>query len=375
MENTESTNRCTLLIDGNWLLMSRMFAFKDYFLVGNSADEKTAGKCLLQDMLAKSINITINKFNGVVDNVVLVRDGGSWRKHIEKPAGYTETYKANRVKDSDLDWSYIYGALDSLADAASENGVTVSMAFDIEGDDWIWWWSRELNKKGVNCIIWSIDADLKQLVTCKNGVFTAWYENKPGLVLHKDMQLCQSLEQTIDMFMSYDTSLLAGNPLIKSLQLKCNKITYIDPADIIMKKVVCGDAGDNIKPVLQYENKGKTCKITENQWNKCANALKINGLDDFFNKTSPIAECIVHNKRSLPVSTQHVKDMLEYNKRLVWLDASVYPEHILEKMRENAGEYKTGAVEYMRYNYKTLASKKHDDEVAKIFEGADGLPF
>ena len=372
MEN----NKCTLIVDGNWLLMSRMFAFKEHFEVSNDAQRKTEGRMLLQEMMAKSINITINKFSDIVDNVVIVRDAGSWRKKVKKPAGYEEAYKGNRVKDSDLDWSYIFGALDDLMEAAASNNITVSSAYNVEGDDWAWHWSRKLNSEGVNCIIWSIDADLKQLVSYDNGVFTAWYEHKPGLVLHKKMQMSINEISVIDMFMNYQSNCMVINPLVKSLQLRCSKVTYIDPADIIESKIICGDAGDNIKPVVQWQSDGKSHKITEKQWAKCREDAGVDSLGTFFAKYNEIARLIASSKK-LPshLTKEHVMEMLEYNKQLVWLDRSVYPEKILEKMEEC--EYKTGGAEYIKHNYKTLIKGAQDEDAIKAFDDAmaDDLPF
>ena len=45
-----------------------------------------------------------------------------------------------------------------------KQGIVVSNHSSIEGDDWIWYWSRRLNEEGTSCIIWSSDNDLKQLV-------------------------------------------------------------------------------------------------------------------------------------------------------------------------------------------------------------------
>ena len=70
----------TLLIDGNWLLMSRLFAVKSYFNVQNDDEEKTKGTAELEDLMCRSINIVINKFEKVVDNIIIVADGGFLEK-------------------------------------------------------------------------------------------------------------------------------------------------------------------------------------------------------------------------------------------------------------------------------------------------------
>ena len=67
----------TLIIDGNWLLMSRLFACKSYFDVQNDETERKEGTAALEDLLCKSINLVINRFECVVDNFVIVGRGST----------------------------------------------------------------------------------------------------------------------------------------------------------------------------------------------------------------------------------------------------------------------------------------------------------
>ena len=150
----------TLLIDGNWLLMSRLFAVRSYFNVQNDDEEKQKGTAELEDLLCRSINLIINRYDGIVNNIVFVADGGSWRKDVEKPKFFDEVYKGNRIKDAEIDWTYVYQALEDILEMANSLGITACKAYGVEGDDWIQHWSRKLNNKGINCIIWSSDADL-----------------------------------------------------------------------------------------------------------------------------------------------------------------------------------------------------------------------
>ena len=75
-------SRCTLLVDGNWLLRSRKFAVEDKFAIG--LDDYTPGFIALKQLLSQSLIGMINALK-IVDDVIIVRDGGSWRKKLEKP--------------------------------------------------------------------------------------------------------------------------------------------------------------------------------------------------------------------------------------------------------------------------------------------------
>ena len=98
----------------------------------------------------------------------------------------------------------------------------------------------------LNCIIWSSDADLKQLVQVNNGCFTVWLNESqkgglPGLIVHKELD--DTAIDEIDMFMQVDKS----SPTLNEIMAHVNAVTYINPTDIVSTKVICGDKGDNIK--------------------------------------------------------------------------------------------------------------------------------
>ena len=78
-------NKCTLLIDGNWLLISRFSVMTQLFREDQPSIALEAATEDLRDMMAKSINIILNRFREI-DNVVMISDGGSWRKQLPVPA-------------------------------------------------------------------------------------------------------------------------------------------------------------------------------------------------------------------------------------------------------------------------------------------------
>lgn len=357
----------TLIIDGNWLLMSRLFACKSYFDVQNDETERNEGTAALEDLLCKSINLVINRFENVVDNFVIVGDGGSWRKDVEKPKGFETVYKGNRTKDVELDWKSIYQALDDVMERAEENGITVSKAPGIEGDDWVFHWSRYLNNHGTNCIIWSSDCDLKQLVQVKNGTFTAWLNESqkgglPGLVLHKDLN--DTLMDDIDMFMQIDNS----NPALDQLRIMVAAVTYINPDDIVCQKVVCGDRGDNIKSLITVQKGSRISRITENKWNDLKNDLNINSVKDFIEKRNDVCKKCSMMFPKEKISDEHTQDMLDYNMKLVYLNESAIPEKVQDIM--NSVEYKKPDLSYIKGNYKVLCKlQKRQENIEDIFEG------
>ena len=81
-------NKCTLLIDGNWLLISRFSVMTQLFKENQSEVALESATEDLRDMMARSINIILNRFKEI-DNIVMISDGGSWRKQLPVPVQNT----------------------------------------------------------------------------------------------------------------------------------------------------------------------------------------------------------------------------------------------------------------------------------------------
>jgi 5'-3' exonuclease len=357
-------NNCTLICDGNWLLVSRFSVINGGFEKNLSEAVKKQSQLELEELMAKSINIVINRFQDI-DNIILVTDGGSWRKQLSVPDCLQDiVYKGNRTQDKELDWSYIYGALNNLADRCKDIGITVSNHSSIEGDDWIWYWSRKLNSEGTSCIIWSSDNDLKQLVqTDKETLaFTAWFNDKNGIFFdnYYDDDIYEF--DLIDFFMK-PTKLFSQ--IFESVKSTVNH-TYINPDNIVMEKIICGDAGDNIQSVAIVKSNNKNFRVTQKMWNEIKENLHINNLTDFFNKTQKIAHNITNINKFSGYEVNNILTMIEYNKKLVWLNEQIIPDTIVLYM--NQCEYKLFDINYMRSNFKVLCDNTVNTNIEDIFE-------
>lgn len=366
----------TLLIDGNWLLMSRLFAVKEYFDKNNSEEEKLNGVNELKDLLCRSINIMINRFDNIIDNIIIIKDGGSWRKSLDKPSFLEENYKGNREKSIEYDWTYIFRSLDEIVERASEIGITACKAHNIEGDDWIYYWTKFLNNKGINCIIWSSDADLKQLVQVNSGAFTVWFNESghaglPGLFVHKDLD--DSKKDPIELFMDAYKS----NKNLDELCSLVQAVTYIDPDDVIENKIICGDTSDNIKSIIRIKKNNKTFRVSENEWKKQKSQLNITSLNDFFNRKNEICESFSKQKKYIECNKEQACEMFDYNTKLVWLNEKIIPKEIIDTMKKT--EYKKYDLSYIKNNYKVLSNTKTEEkQIEDIFDDIDitnDIPF
>lgn len=318
-------SKVTLCVDGNWLLMSRLSILRMRI-----SDEDTLVK-EVKLMMIKSINKILRDIPQI-DNVIFVADGGSWRNKIDVPEFLKKdhiTYKGNREKDKDLDWDKIFKGYDEFIDVLKETNVNVYREAGIEGDDWCYYWSNKLNSKGTNCIIWSRDKDLTQLVKIDKNTkcFTVCW-NKDYLTI-ENVEHENSLD--VDFFFtSYDNT--TNQNLLETICMKAKKIVEINPMDVVIDKTIRGDLGDNVLPMVT--KKGKT---SDKMFRVATKEIDFNL--DITNKNA-VAEYIDNllNKKSwigkASASANEVIEHFEYNKKLVWLDKSSYPDDILEKMEK-----------------------------------------
>lgn len=354
-------NKLTLICDANWLLLSRFSIMRDRFDIALPEVAKERARDELHELMAKSISIVLNRFS-IIDNIILVTDGGSWRKQLPVPKAIENvTYKGNRTSAKELDWKYIYGALTDLTDCCKELGVTVANHSSIEGDDWVWYWSRRLNAEGTSCIIWSSDNDLKQLIQNDSSTmaFTAWYNDKNGIWLESSMN--DEIVDELDFFMS---PIKVKSSILESLVQLSKSTSYINPDDIVMEKIICGDAGDNIKSVAKVVSGSKTYKVSNKIWQEIKSNLNIKSLNEFFEQKNNIIKSIAAIKKFIDCNVNDIDEMFDYNIKLVWLNETIIPETIIMYM--NQLEYNITDINYIRSNFRTMCRK--NNSIEDIFE-------
>ena len=317
-----SKSKLTLLIDGNWLLMSRLSVisnkyYDDYELCQD-----------LKLMLIKSINVVLRQFP-MIDNLIFCADAGSWRNKIELPKyliqqketeGIIVEYKGTRTRSSDINWELVFDAYDDFLLTLTQTGINVSREKDIEGDDWIYHWSKELNKQGTNCIIWTKDNDLKQLVhTDNNMCFTIWWNKDTGVFTDNYN------EEDLNFLFNYEFN--ENDILFNDIVKKSINVTKILPEQIIIDKIIKGDGSDNILPIIVRKSKTNSTKVFK------VSTKDINYELDFNNDTnvrSYIHELI--NKKNylgrIDKSEEDIVDHFKYNRTLIVLNDKYFPDYV-----------------------------------------------
>lgn len=323
-------NELTLIVDGNWLLMGSMYVHSSHFKVSNSDKAKENGVAKLCQHMYDQTMMTYNILG--CDNVVVVSDGGSWRKTLEKPTFHEEDYKGNRSKETELDWTYIYKAMDQYKAMMSDNGFLTCFEYQVEGDDWVWYWTNYLHKQGINCIIWTSDQDLQQLIRSGDAV-VAWYNNKK-------LVLDDSLNPSQDIL----TALMSPIYVVPCIDRIRTTKEYIKPAEIVIGKILNGDSGDNIMSIIRYKKGDRTYKLSSSDIKAMRSSIELNSFESCVENKERIADYITEHKKfkDYGFSKDDIMAMIEYNTKLVWLDKSSYPDDIIKKLAPYYKQYKVG---------------------------------
>ena len=330
-------SKLTLIVDGNWLLMSRLSVINHTY----DSDETMCRE--LQSLMLKSINLVTKNFQDI-DNIIFVSDGGSWRNNIEIPQFlYDERtdeeqsveYKGQRSLDPDTNWELVFKYYEEFIQILEDNGITTCRRQSIEGDDWCWYWSTKLNDEGTNAMIWSMDKDLTQLVHTdkQNGVFTICWNNKTGMTCE---DIGQQNEDPLQFFFN-DLTKENNNRILETIGNKSKNIIYIHPKEIVIDKVIRGDKGDNIFPIiLKKANNAESTKQFRVGVKDIDFNLDVHNDDEIKN----YIHTVVNSKKYLNKvnkSEENIYEHFKYNYKLVALDEDNYPEDVLDIMNSYIG--------------------------------------
>jgi 5'-3' exonuclease len=314
---------CDLIIDGNYILSKNTFTLhKNNLLFG---------------ALHKSLENTINSYRKWYPfaNVYLVSDSKekSWRKQL------TTSYKATRKKDSDIDWTFVYGAYGEFKDSM-KGLVKVLEAPHVEGDDWISFLVNKANNEGRSTIIVSNDYDIKQIVSYGLdplfiNIMTNEMYNKEKLFLPKNYQIFLNKVSKLpsdDIFSLNDNTdfLLLLNRFINKYE-----INEINPVESLMVKIISGDTSDNIGSVWSIIKNGKKRGIGA----KGAQSIYDEYILEFgeLNLSDPdlyenIADLICEKKKLSKTQIETIVENIKDNMKLIDLRMHNLPEEIVEKM-------------------------------------------
>jgi 5'-3' exonuclease len=337
----------TLLIDGNYFIHSRLFVLprpKSGALLGDDASKGQFIRKLAIDFASE-----VRKMTPFVNQIVFAVDSKSWRKDLFPEA----QYKGTRTQDSSVDWSAVYEVYDEFKLILAKKGVIVNQVKGAEADDILFAWSTYLNTQGKNCIIWTGDRDMIQLVDYSKATdgYSLWYYNtKRKLIAFEGFN--DIFSNTTELEISNDDLLFnMDSPSHQSDRIKNEMIDWMKKNSIeveeincdrfVFQKILMGDKSDNIKSVVTYQKpmkngKDRTFSITDKQAEAILEQyIKEEGefvIDHMFNKTQ-VDKIVNLIYRIIGHDTQvNILNRFNQNLDLMLLHYNTIPEPIQQEI-------------------------------------------
>jgi 5'-3' exonuclease len=284
-----------VVVDGNYLFHRSLSIFSSYEGVVDpilSLEEDKYYNMFKRKIALDLCSILSNIKD--IERAIVVFDRTSWRKTF-----YPE-YKGNRGEKDDS-WSHFYRLMDEYEVILKNKGFIVSRLNELEGDDLLFAWSRYFITAGEKCIIVTADRDAAQLATDTVFVYSPDTKNSKLYVVD---------DKRVDFF-----------------NYKANyNIVKIDPALLILEKVLSGDKGDNVPNIYKGLGEKSIEKIIEKIKNKYSTVEDLFSSDFYYT----LLDVLFESKKDLDKNV--LDKRLSENIKLVVLHHNVYDESLINRM-------------------------------------------
>jgi len=328
--------------------------------------------------------------------VIFALDDKSWRRDIKIEEN--EGYKAQRTKSAFINWDNVYAALTEFSEIIESNGMIVTKIPTAEGDDIVSLWTHELiDNQSQHVIIVSGDEDLRQLVRFKtlpfnnkivfSTVFNPFMQGKNAsrkLYVPEYFQTWINETEIIDIFNMKGSINVDKEDFKKIISAEKTKTEVVDGEMIALRKIFCGDDGDNIPAIYTWLNdKGVEVRVTNSKFEKIYEYLqdkignKIGTIEVYANTDKVLEAIKIVTKQNPPFD---IDTRVERQLKLVVLNTLFFPSSIIEKFHE----IKTINLEKPRTNYANLnmynllegtryVKERKNDNEASIFKEIDKI--
>lgn len=316
--------KVNMIIDGNYLFNKIVFAL-----------HKGRMMPILYDTLIKTV-LEYKKLYSFQSITIVSDSGVSWRKSL-----YSD-YKGNRKKDSEIAWDYAYEEYTRFKEDIQQHNIRIFENKLVEGDDWITFLTTSFNNDGKSVLILSSDKDISQLVSFNttNLYMNFMYNDS---YTHPKIYLPNSVEVFLDeVNKNISDSLFDYNENGEFLTFfntfrNSHEISYVDPVDVLITKMIAGDVSDNIKSVYVKTNKsGKPLGIGEagakkiiSKYVESFGDIDMEDKDLYENLSDIICEV---KKIDFHNEGEKIQNNLKINRKLIALDLRMIPTEILKNM-------------------------------------------
>lgn len=313
-----------LVIDGNYMLYRSVFILHKLKTLYGDLES-----LLLSDYNKLSTSYSFNKIYFISDSK------RSWRKDL-----YAE-YKGKRKKADDIDWVFVFDTFDKFKESIKNRHNCLLYQVDpFEGDDIIAHVVNESNKEGYSNYIITADGDIHQLLKFSvsdgyiNIVYNHKFNNEKLFVPENYSIFLDNIQETSggdifdlddDMeFVNYLDNVSSSATLVE-----------VNSEESYFKKIVAGDAGDNILSVVRFKSEnrgiGDTGASTVYSMYKQNYPEEINfDSNDFVNKLTNIL--VVYKKNKDVDFKRKVTENIKFSRTLTRLDGKYLPNKYKNKL-------------------------------------------
>ena len=324
--------------------------FRSLFIVGGyGAKQYTFDSQFELDQLMRKVATDVSQVIRQVNpsRILFALDSKSWRKEIS--IDENDGYKAQRTKSEHVNWDNVFKIMKEFSDILETNGFIVSRFERAEADDLMALWRNEfLFEQGQHVIIVSADEDVRQLVNTFNfgvnkvalcTVFNPFTQGKNSIKKLfvpkeffewiKDDNNGDIFDRSIDVDKE-DFQRISNDPKVK--------VEEIDGEEIAMRKIFCGDDGDNVPAIYTWLNdKGKEVRITDSKYRKIVDYIGAKEVKDLLNNKDQIYDQLVNISGHKPPFK--INDRLQRQMKLVLLlNPDLFPIEIVSAFKNKVAE-------------------------------------
>ena len=340
-----------LVFDMNNMLFRSMFVLGGFGQKSYTFDNQRETDELMRK-LAMDISFLIRLINP--SRIIFAKDDKSWRKGINIEEN--EGYKGTRKQSDYINWDNIFRIYDEFLEVMVDNGMIVTTIPTAEADDVMALWRDELlyNQKQ-HIILVSGDEDIRQLVTSTVDdkgkkifatVFNPFMQGKNAArkLYVPERTFTEWLNETevADIWNMNASIDVDKGDFCRIRDTERVRVEEVNGNLIAMRKVFCGDDGDNIPAIYTWMTKtatgvDKEVRFTVGKFEKLFESLQ-NSPGEYIDhevllqRKDKIVQGIHKVAKHKP--TFNIEERLNRQIKLVVLDKKLFPESIVETFDE-----------------------------------------
>ena len=333
--------KLNLIIDASGLFYRSLFTLGNY---GEKKDSKLLESPKSKGMFMRKL---ASDFSTIVKNieepcrVIVCLDSTSWRKSIEIKDG---AYKGDREQSDSVNWNAFFELTEKFSKLLGQKGYIISKVPLAEADDLLYFWSKRLNDLKENAILITGDRDLLQVIKRhENGSWTIAIDpvnsrRKVSLTQDTFDNINNSDSESYDVDIFDSSSWSSSKDILQKITNNYD-VNIVNPRKMSFEKVILGDGGDAVPPILTWKETDKTLSVKNKKMTK-SNFDKVVSENMILHESSwqelregkYVDEIIasMEKLKKLKINKEALQANIERNCILVILDETTIPKQVFD---------------------------------------------